>query len=63
MEAREVKDINQARKIVEQRGLGYIKVGVFDMDGVMRGKYMSKEKFLSSSTRALVFVMWSWAGT
>lgn len=48
MEAREVKDINQARKIVEQRGLGYIKVGVFDMDGVMRGKYMSKEKFLSS---------------
>lgn len=48
MEAREVKDISQARKIVEERGLGYIKVGVFDMDGVMRGKYMSKEKFLSS---------------
>lgn len=48
MEAREVKDINQARKIVEERGLSYIKVGVFDMDGVMRGKYMSKEKFLSS---------------
>lgn len=48
MEAREVKDSNQVRKIVEERGLGYIKVGVFDMDGIMRGKYMSKEKFLSS---------------
>ena len=48
MEAREVRDISQARKIVEERGLSYIKVGVFDIDGVMRGKYMSKEKFLSS---------------
>ena len=48
MEARAVQDIQQARKIVEERGLGFIKVGVFDMDGVMRGKYMSKEKFLSS---------------
>lgn len=48
MEAREVKNIKQARQIVEERGLNYIKVGVFDMDGVMRGKYMSKEKFLSS---------------
>ncbi len=48
MEAREVKSIEQARKIVEERGLRYIKVGVFDMDGIMRGKYMSKEKFLSS---------------
>ncbi len=48
MEAREVKNIDQARQIVEERGLGYVKVGVFDMDGIMRGKYMSKEKFLSS---------------
>lgn len=48
MEAREVKDIQQARQIVEERALTYIKVGAFDMDGIMRGKYMSKEKFLSS---------------
>ncbi|MDH5445067.1 MAG: glutamine synthetase [Gammaproteobacteria bacterium] len=48
MEAREVRNNEQARKIVETRGLSFIKVGVFDMDGVMRGKYMSKDKFFSA---------------
>lgn len=48
MEAREVSNNQQARKIVEERGLSYVKVGVFDIDGVMRGKYMSKDKFLSA---------------
>jgi glutamine synthetase len=48
MESRGVKDIQQARQIVEERGLSHVKVGVFDMDGVMRGKYMAKEKFFSA---------------
>lgn len=48
MKAREVKTREDARKIVEERGLKHIKVGVFDIDGVMRGKYMSREKFLSA---------------
>ena len=33
---------------VTQKGFSHIKVGVFDVDGVMRGKYMSRDKFLSS---------------
>lgn len=33
---------------VTQHNLSHIKVGVFDIDGVMRGKYMSRDKFLSS---------------
>ncbi len=48
MEARDVKNKKQARQIVEQRGLSHVKVGVFDIDGVMRGKYMSREKFFSA---------------
>lgn len=48
MDARDVKSVEQARQIVEQRGLTHVKVGVFDIDGVMRGKYMSREKFFSS---------------
>jgi glutamine synthetase len=48
MDARDVKSIKQARQIVEQRGLNHIKVGLFDIDGVMRGKYMSREKFFSA---------------
>lgn len=48
MDARDVKSIEQARKLVESSDHSHIKVGVFDMDGVMRGKYMSKDKFLSA---------------
>ncbi len=33
---------------VTRHNLSHIKVGVFDTDGVMRGKYMSRDKFLSS---------------
>ena len=48
MQPRDVKTVEQAKRIVEERGLTHIKVGLFDIDGVMRGKYMSKDKFFSS---------------
>jgi len=48
MKAREVKTSQDAKKIVESRGLHHVKVGVFDIDGILRGKYMSKEKFFSA---------------
>ncbi len=34
--------------IVEQRDLSHIKVGVFDVDGILRGKCMSRAKFISA---------------
>ncbi|MBE7637243.1 glutamine synthetase [Sneathiella sp. P13V-1] len=45
MDPREVKSVSDAKAIVEERGLEYVKVGIFDIDGVMRGKYLSKKKF------------------
>jgi glutamine synthetase len=45
MRAEEVRSAADAREIVEQRQLNHVKVGVFDVDGVMRGKYMSRDKF------------------
>ncbi|MBO6825759.1 MAG: glutamine synthetase [Sneathiella sp.] len=45
MQARDVKTVKDAKKIVEERGLDYVKVGIFDVDGVMRGKYLSRQKF------------------
>ena len=48
METSQVQTIEDARQIVEQRELDYIKVGLFDVDGVMRGKYMHRDKFLSA---------------
>jgi glutamine synthetase len=48
LEPRQVTSIADARNIVEQRGLTHVKVGVFDIDGIMRGKYLSRAKFLSA---------------
>jgi glutamine synthetase len=45
---REIRTAADAKAIVEQRGLSHVKVGVFDIDGIMRGKYMSRAKFLSA---------------
>ena len=48
LEPRQVKTIADAQAIVEQRKLAHVKVGVFDVDGIMRGKYISRAKFLSA---------------
>ena len=37
MEARDVQTAADARQIIEERGLKYVKVGVFDIDGILRG--------------------------
>jgi len=55
MEARQVKSISDAMAIIEERKLTHVKVGLFDIDGVMRGKYMSKAKFISSLERGFAF--------
>lgn len=36
-----------ARQYIEERDCHSVKLGVFDVDGVLRGKYVSKSKFLS----------------
>jgi len=48
MEARQVRTAEDARSLIEERGLTHVKVGVFDIDGILRGKYMSSKKFLSA---------------
>ena len=48
MDTHEVKSAADAQRILEERNIDRVKVGVFDIDGILRGKYMSKEKFLSA---------------
>jgi glutamine synthetase len=48
MRADEVKSTEDVKRIVKARNPSHIKVGVFDVDGVLRGKYMSQKKFLSA---------------
>ena len=55
MEPHEVKTAEQAREIVEKRHVEHVKVGVFDIDGVLRGKYMAKDKFFSALDKGFGF--------
>ncbi|MEH6559307.1 MAG: glutamine synthetase [Oceanicoccus sp.] len=55
MNTRDVKTAADARHIVEKRGLQHVKVGLFDVDGILRGKYMSKEKFFSALEGGFAF--------
>ena len=43
-----VKTAADARAIVAERELTHVKVGAFDIDGILRGKYMSRAKFESA---------------
>jgi glutamine synthetase len=44
---RDVKTAEQAAALLDARSIDNVKVGLFDIDGVMRGKYLSREKFRS----------------
>ena len=42
-------------KLLTERGIEHVKIGVFDTDGIMRGKYLSREKFLAGLEKNLGF--------
>jgi len=48
MEPRQVRNAADAKAIIAERGLSHVKVGAFDIDGILRGKYMSTPKFESA---------------
>jgi glutamine synthetase len=48
MDPRAVKTAADVRKIVKERKLTHVKVGVHDIDGVLRGKYLHVDKFLGA---------------
>ena len=55
MEPRNIKTIEDAKQLIHERNPKFIKVGVFDIDGIMRGKYMSQAKFLSALDKGFGF--------
>jgi glutamine synthetase len=40
---------------LDERGIRFYKIGVFDIDGVLRGKYVDREKFFSAVDKGLGF--------
>lgn len=55
MKPGDIETAADARAIIEERGLSHVKVAVVDTDGVMRGKYMSKNKFFSALENSFSF--------
>jgi glutamine synthetase len=55
MQPEEVRTAAQARAIVEERGLAHVKVGLFDNDGILRGKFIDRAKFLAALEKGLGF--------
>ncbi|MFN7953845.1 MAG: glutamine synthetase family protein [bacterium] len=55
-------EANQVAQDLEDRGIKRIKVGGFDVDGVLRGKYISASKFQSALEKGLGFcdVIFGW---
>src|SRR3984957_10881326 len=45
----------ELRKFLDERGVEHVKLGVFDGDGILRGKYLARDKFLSALDKCLGF--------
>src|SRR6202050_2407604 len=54
-EAPPMKQDAEIRNFLIERGIEHVKIGVFDTDGVMRGKYLSRDKFLAGLEKNLGF--------
>jgi glutamine synthetase len=48
-------DAAAARQFIQDRGIEHVKLGVFDGDGVLRGKYIARDKFLAALDKGLGF--------
>lgn len=55
-------DAKQIRKAFEERGIRKVKVGGFDVDGILRGKIVSTDKFWSALDKGFGFcdVIFGW---
>jgi glutamine synthetase len=50
-----IRDADDARRLVEEGGHAFVKLGWADIDGILRGKYVSRAKFLSALEKGFGF--------
>src|ERR1700731_5449405 len=52
----------EVRGLIEKHNIKRVKLGAFDIDGILRGKYVSTDKFLSAAESGLAFcdVIFGW---
>jgi glutamine synthetase len=58
----EPADVDSVRRLLDERKVSKVKIGGFDVDGVLRGKYVSLDKFFSAAQGGLGFcdVIFGW---
>ncbi|HEX5483051.1 MAG TPA: glutamine synthetase, partial [Terriglobia bacterium] len=54
--------LSQIKQAFQKHRIDKVKVGGFDVDGILRGKYISREKFFSAAESGLGFcdVIFGW---
>ncbi|MFO0694214.1 MAG: glutamine synthetase [Polyangiales bacterium] len=55
MDVRKLSNASDVAEYLEARGLSYAKLGVTDVDGILRGKYLHKDKFLGALEKGFGF--------
>ncbi len=50
-----IRNQAEARQLIESRDIPYIKVAITDIDGILRGKYLARSKFLSALDKGFGF--------
>ncbi|MDF2687559.1 MAG: glutamine synthetase, partial [Microvirga sp.] len=55
MDAPKIKNATDALEYVRGRDLPFVKIGLTDVDGIMRGKYMARDKFESALEKGFGF--------
>src|SRR2546426_3041230 len=57
-----MNSIESLKQSFKERGIRHVKIGLFDIDGVLRGKYISLEKFFSAVEHGMSFcdVVFGW---
>lgn len=55
MQPREIKSAKDAETIIKKRQLQHIKIAITDLNGILRSKYLSTEKFLSALKKGFGF--------
>lgn len=50
-----IKSLEELETALDEHGIVHHKIGVFDIDGVMRGKYVDRDKFLSAVDKGFGF--------
>jgi glutamine synthetase len=57
-----ITSTQQLDEWIEHEGIRYFKIGIFDIDGVMRGKYVDREKLRSAVAKGFGFcdVVFGW---